>query len=426
MGRGAVPVISRPRWIPSAAMRKLKQSNIGNCKWITVWTTASLPIVLAESEIRAHVHQGLLAEATLRQSIRASASGRQLRLTLSNRFGTQPVTVERTCVAIPQKFNGTTAGSPNVRSGSSRSVTFSGSCRVDIPVGATMTSDVIDMHVYADMDVLITIYIGKAAVGPVVTGHLSGKCDGWVLRGDHVHTEAFTSSYPPIRSTFLLESVESCVRADTKVIACFGDSITDRGDSGLPYNEYRGWIDNLASSLRHRLTQLEFSVLNLGISGDQFYAGGLARFDHDVMLLNGLSHVFVHMGVNDLGMTSASPHSQEELYRHMIAGYRQVTSRCRDRGVIVIGSTIMPFTAPVGWPTPWPLQSPARERTRQRLNKWIRHESDFDYVVDYAEAVTDPARLDMIRKEYQQSDYLHPSWEGYQAMAQAIDLDIFA
>ena len=63
---------------------------------------------------------------------------------------------------------------------------------------------------------------------------------------------------------------------------------------------------------------------------------------------------------------------------------------------------------------------------RQEVNKWIRTSGKFDAVIDFDPVVSDPADPNKIKKEYLfQNDYLHFNVAGYQAMADAIDLNLF-
>jgi lysophospholipase L1-like esterase len=85
------------------------------------------------------------------------------------------------------------------------------------------------------------------------------------------------------------------------------------------------------------------------------------------------------------------------------------------------------------YPTPWPFAHPLRENTRLKVNDWIRRhqKSDettdgFDYLIDWAKVVCESDEGSRIQAKYQLSDYLHLSFEGCRAMAEAVDLDIFA
>ena len=61
---------------------------------------------------------------------------------------------------------------------------------------------------------------------------------------------------------------------------------------------------------------------------------------------------------------------------------------------------------------------------RQALNDWIRTSGAFDGVIDFATPLADPANPLAFAAQYNLRDKLHPNDAGYQAMANAIDLDM--
>jgi lysophospholipase L1-like esterase len=57
------------------------------------------------------------------------------------------------------------------------------------------------------------------------------------------------------------------------------------------------------------------------------------------------------------------------------------------------------------------------------VNAWIRSSGTFDAVVDFDQAVRDPADPRRVLAAYDSGDHLHPNDAGYQAMADAVPLD---
>ena len=49
----------------------------------------------------------------------------------------------------------------------------------------------------------------------------------------------------------------------------------------------------------------------------------------------------------------------------------------------------------------------------------------YDAVIDFDEATLDPSHPTQLLPNYDSSDNIHPSDEGYEAMANAIDLTLF-
>src|SRR5262249_42691168 len=88
-------------------------------------------------------------DATLRQIVHVSIGGKQLRVRLSNAFGTTPLTISATHVAIAS-----TNGS--IRPGSDKALTFSGQTSVTIPPGALIYFDPIDFDLAPLSDLAVT------------------------------------------------------------------------------------------------------------------------------------------------------------------------------------------------------------------------------------------------------------------------------
>jgi lysophospholipase L1-like esterase len=69
--------------------------------------------------------------------------------------------------------------------------------------------------------------------------------------------------------------------------------------------------------------------------------------------------------------------------------------------------------------------SAAKEQKRQTVNRWIRSSGAFDAVIDFDQAVRDPARPTRMLPAYDSGDHLHPNDAGMAAMADAIPLELF-
>ena len=129
-------------------------------------------------------------------------------------------------------------------------------------------------------------------------------------------------------------------------------------------------------------------------------------------------------GINDLGMlTHAGPVPQaahDAEVASLIGAYRQIIERAHAHGLKAIGGTLTPF---VGSDFYHP--DAANEADRQAVNAWTRAPGHFDAVVDFDAAVRDPAHPDRLASTYDSGDHLHPSPEGYRAMARAVPLQLF-
>ena len=162
------------------------------------------------------------------------------------------------------------------------------------------------------------------------------------------------------------------------------------------------------------------AVLNAGISGNQVLGDGagvsaLARFDRDVLMQTGVTHVIIMEGINDIGLARANPTPSAA---DLIAGHKQLIERARARGLKVYGATLTPFEG-AGYYTA------EGEAKRQALNQWIRTSGAYDAVIDFDQVTRDPASPTTFLPAYDSGDHLHPGDAGYKAMGEAVDLKLF-
>ena len=128
--------------------------------------------------------------------------------------------------------------------------------------------------------------------------------------------------------------------------------------------------------------------------------------------------------MNDLGTFTRnapqSPEAHQDLVHRLIAAYAEMIRRARERGIMAIGGTIIPFA---GFELYHP--SAVNEADRQAVNAWIRAPGHFDAVVDFDALMRDPAHPERMRPEMDNGDHIHPSLAGYRAMAEAVPLTLF-
>lgn len=206
-------------------------------------------------------------------------------------------------------------------------------------------------------------------------------------------------------------------------IVAFGDSITD-GATSTP-NTDRSWPSVLAQRLAANPATANIAVVNQGISGNQVLADGagvsaLARFDRDVLSVAGARWVMIMEGINDIGIGSRQGAPAGAISADaLIGGLRQMIERAHTHGIRVIGCTLTPYGG-AGY------ASEAGEVIREAENNFIRTSGAFDAVVDFDMATHDPANPKQFLAGYNLTDHLHPNDAGYKAMADSIDLSIFA
>ena len=345
---------------------------------------------------------------TLRQIVHTSIGGGRVRVVLSNTFGTAPLSVGTVRVGLRQKDS-------TLVPGSARPLTFSGRAPISIPAGAVMVSDAVSLAVPPLSDLAIDVYLpdDTGASPSPLTGHTNALQTSYVsATGDHAGGAEF-----PVMSTtpswFFLARVEVMAPTQVGAVAAIGDSLTD-GSQSTPDTNSR-WPDHLARALNQNGRAM--GVLNLGIGGNRVLSDGnspsaLARFDRDVLVPPGVTHVIFMEGINDLGRAVSAD--------DVIAGHTQIIERAHARGLTIIGATITPIedTTFAGYYTP------SNEAARQAVNQWIRTSKAYDGVIDFDALLRDGNRPTRLQQPLASSDYIHPNDAGYRAMAGAVSLDL--
>ncbi|MEU0838703.1 SGNH/GDSL hydrolase family protein [Streptomyces sp. NPDC005962] len=343
-------------------------------------------------------------DLTYRFVIHTSTGGRDLRIRLSNAYGDQPVTFGRA-------YAGVRASGAALVPGSNGRLTFRGASSVTVPAGGVVYSDPLPGRVRPQADLAISLYVRSA--GTVATGHPGARSTQYVApAGDHAAEEGAAAYSRQITSWYYLDAVVVRPRPGTGAVVAFGDSITDGSASSADTN--RRWPDFLARRLladpRSRLA----GVANEGISGNKILADGsaesaLKRLDRDVLSQAGVRTTILLEGINDIKATPG-PTAGE-----LIAGFRQIIARSHARGVCVVGATVMPYEG-------WREYEVADEVVREQVNAFIRTSGEFDAVVDFDQAVRDPATPSRMLPAYDSGDHLHPNDTGMRVMGDAIAL----
>ena len=105
----------------------------------------------------------------------------------------------------------------------------------------------------------------------------------------------------------------------------------------------------------------------------------------------------------------------------IIPAIQQIIQSARAAGLKIYGGTLVPFAGSNGT-YKGDYGTAKGEQERQKLNTWIRTSGAFDGVIDFDKALRDPANPSRLLPAYD-ADKLHPNDAGYQAMANAVDLD---
>ena len=360
-----------------------------------------------------------MTDATLRQIVHLSLGGSELRVHLSNAFGTEPLHITAAHIAVPLS-----AAGARIDPGTDRALTFAGKADVVIPAGAEYISDPVSFSAAPLSNLAVTIHYDEPPARE--TGHPGSRSTSYLVHGDEVSAADLTGA-KKIDHWYQLAGVDVEAPANAAAIVALGDSITD--GHGATTNGNDRWPDVLAERLQAAPGTRLLGVLNHGIGGNHLLTDGLgpnalARFDRDVLAQPGAKFLIVFEGVNDLGgLTRLNEVSQEEhaaFVARILGSYQQIILRAHDRGIKVIGATITPYGRSAYY-------HPGRlsEGDRQAINKWIRTPGHFDAVIDFDKVTRDPAHPDRLLPAYDSGDHLHPSPAGYRAMGEAIPLSLF-
>jgi lysophospholipase L1-like esterase len=374
--------------------------------WVGTWTTAPAP---AEG--------AAFSNHTLRMNIRASLGGDTLRVRLSNAYGSRTLVVGAARIGLRDT-------GPNIVPGSDRTLTFGGAETATIAAGALLISDPVSLPLPPLGDLAISVHLpGDLPATFGITGRYSRQTHYISPPGDF--TAAVAMPVGKITDDwYFVCGVDVLASRDTGGIVALGDSLTDANISTI--DAFCRWPDQLSRRLQARPGGRPMGVMNQGLGGNRILHdirgdSGLRRFDRDVLAQPGVTHAIVMLGTNDLRNRWARP-EEEVTAEAMIAGLKQLAVRARTRGIKIFGATLTPYENETFLPGAW---TPEREARRQAVNTWIRDGGAFDAVVDFDQALRDPAHPARMLPIYDCGDHLHPSDLGYNTMGDAVDLALF-
>ena len=409
-----------------------------NQHMVTSWRTAPTDALITHP----------ITALTVRQFFAPHWNGEHMRLRLSNRYSSLPVTLEN--IHIAQEV---TPGSAELVPDTECLLTFNGSSRITIPAGESVVSDLITYPVQAFQRVGISFYAPETTLQ--VTRHLNANELLFMsFPGDYTADPsgaAFVQVPDGYASNFLvIEALEVAANKNVATLVTVGDSITDgSGSTAEFFNPGPPPMTSTDQRYPNHLQRfihaagLAFSVANAGIGGNellndawlpQFGVRLLDRLDYDVLAVTGASHVLAMIGTNDFGNPKLTQLGQTPSPEDMIAGYMELIERVQAAGLKIILGTIPPAEGTItdGLPVIGDLPididvlhgSPEARAKRDAVNAWIREQQLSDGIVDFDACLEDPEKPGYLAPEYNGGDNLHPSPEGYAAMAACVDLGL--
>ncbi|WP_229205136.1 SGNH/GDSL hydrolase family protein [Duganella sp. Leaf61] len=379
--------------------------------WVASWGTAQMVPETANELPAANWR-----DASIRQVVHLSLGGSEVRVRLSNAYGTAPLLVDAASVA-----RAVAPGRAAIDAATLQVLTFDGRSAVTIPAGAEYYSDPVSLDAPAGADLAISLHFtGEPARQ---TSHSGARASSFLAAGNRT-ADADWPGAATVTRWFAIADVDVLAPRAAGALVAIGDSITD--GYGVTTDGNDRWTDVLAARLRR--DNVPIGTVNAGIGGGRMLKDGLgpnvvSRFERDVLARAGVTHALVLIGVNDLGNlhrnTPDLPADRQQLLADLRLAHRQLATRARARGVCLIGATVTPYVG-----SDYYHPEPANEADRQELNAWIRDTGVFDAVVDFDAALRDPAQPQRLAPQYDSGDHLHPSLAGYRAMADAVPLEM--
>jgi lysophospholipase L1-like esterase len=384
------------RLLPTAALLLAAASPAP--RWVPGW---SAPPIGYEPAIRDGLGRPFRDE-TVRQEVRIGTAGRQVRLRLTNELSDDPLRIGAVSVMRLDA-----AGAPVP--GSLTPLRFAGAAAAIVPPRAAMLTDPLDYRVAAGERLAVSIHYPGEAAPPAHAQMVE-------IAGGDATAQASWSAPRRARAAGVVSAVDVSGSAATRVLVTFGDSITE--GAGASPGKAMSWPDQLGRMLAAAPKGGCWAIANAGISGNRLLSSGrgpaaLARFDRDVLAVPGATHVVLLEGINDIGKVGDPATQRQPAAAELIAAWDQLLVRAHDRGLKVIGATLLPYEGAA-------YADAAGEQRRQTVNRWIRtNAARFDAVIDFDTAMQEPGRPTVMRLSDQIGDHLHPNDAGYTRMAQA-------
>ena len=235
-------------------------------RWVGTWATGPVAVEPPPPEVQAQEvpmpaprTPVRVRNQTIRQVVRTSIGGSQVRVTLTNLFGTEPLEIGAAHVA--ERTDGAI--------GAGAHLTFGGHPSVTIEAGSTVLSDPVALAVTPLGDLVIDIYLPGDTWGSTspATMHVTGLSTTHVSApGNHVGAVQLDDERDT-QQWFYLSRVDVWSETAPGAIVAMGDSITDGTGSTVDAN--RRWPDFLARRLAAELGDAAPGVLNVGIAGNR-------------------------------------------------------------------------------------------------------------------------------------------------------------
>lgn len=409
-------------------MAPVQADSSGGDGWVGAWSTSPVEFNLKKMLDMEWIKCDLgLRNLTFRTRIQPTISGEDVRITLSNEFGTGPLTIDTASVAkgyekLPQA----------IKTWTRKNVTFNGQSSVTIPAGETVTSDPVGMSVDALEYLTVSLFMKRTET--MKTYGLIGG-DTYIMSGNFAKAATTIGVPMKMEADFGEYSVIPALTG-VEVYAPEATSAVVIGDSTLANDIPILLAEKLQSAGITNVGILQQAIKGnrllddgAGILGMAYGEAMVDRFERDALNQPGVERIFLKVGVNDVvhpNCESLKDEARAVTAEEMIAGYKQLIEQAHERGIEVY---LFTRTAWKGYTrnvlgsddVQW---SPEIDQMRQDINAWIRSsDNPADGYIDLDFMCTD-ATASELKSEYT-TDGAHFTALGQQAVADAVPLEYF-
>ena len=428
MRKFAAAVLGLCLLISGLWMAPVQADASGGDGWVGAWSTSPVEFNLKKMLDMEWIKCDLgLRNLTFRTRIQPTISGEDVRITLSNEFGTGPLTIDTASVAkgyekLPQA----------IKTWTRKNVTFNGQSSVTIPAGETVTSDPVGMSVDALEYLTVSLFMKRTET--MKTYGLIGG-DTYIMSGNFAKAATTLGVPMKMEADFGEYSVIPALTG-VEVYAPEASSAVVIGDSTLANDIPILLAEKLQSAGITNVGILQQAIKGnrllddgAGILGMAYGEAMVDRFERDALNQPGVERIFLKVGVNDVvhpNCESLKDEARAVTAEEMIAGYKQLIQQAHESGIEVY---LFTRTAWKGYTrnvlgsddVQW---SPEIDQMRQDINAWIRSsDNPADGYIDLDFMCTD-ATASELKSEYT-TDGAHFTALGQQTVADAVRLEYF-
>ena len=169
----------------------------GGRPWVAAWGSAQLalePLPAASAPAPAWVEP--LRDVSLRQVLRITADGEQLRVRVSNLLGRTPLELGAAAVAARDASAAADEQPPAARAETMRALHFAGQAALVLAPGEEAWSDPVDLPVTRQSELLVDLHV-RQGVAPA-TAHPGSRIRSWAAAGMQVGRPNWAAAAPRV------------------------------------------------------------------------------------------------------------------------------------------------------------------------------------------------------------------------------------